>query len=270
MGTILDRIVETKRGEVAERRRLSPLAALRSEIAAVSPARDFYAAVTQPTDGIRLIAEIKKASPSAGLIREDFDPVAMARLYEAAGASALSVLTDGPYFQGDLSYVAAAKDAVSLPVLRKDFIIDAYQIHESRAAGADAVLLIAAVLTPEQVDAWSRQAAELGMSSLIEVHDAAELEAVRPFAEPSRRAILGINNRDLHKQVTDLNTTRRLAALVDNGRPYVTESGIKTRQDVVLAIDCGAMAMLVGETLMREADPAAKIRELLENQAGLQ
>jgi len=262
-GTILDRIVETKRGEVAERKRQRPLDALRSEIDAASPARDFYAAVTRRAGGIRLIAEIKKASPSAGLIREDFDPVAIARMYEAAGASALSVLTDAPCFQGKLSFVAAAKGAVSLPVLRKDFIIDAYQIHESRAAGADAVLLIAAVLTPEQVDAWSRQADGLGMSSLIEVHNAAELGAVRPFAEPSRRAVLGINNRNLHTQVTDLNTTRQLAAHLEPGSPFVTESGIKTRQDVEFATHCGAAAMLVGETLMRATDPTAKIHELL-------
>ncbi len=262
-GTILDRIVETKRGEVAGRRQQRPVEVLRSEIDAVPPARDFYAAVAERAGGIRLIAEIKKASPSAGLIREDFDPAGIARMYEAAGASALSVLTDAPYFQGDLSFVAATKDVVSLPVLRKDFIIDAYQVFESRAAGADAVLLIAAVLTPEEVDAWSRQADVLGMASVIEVHDAAELEAVRTFAEPSRRAILGINNRNLHTQTTDLNTTRQLSAHLCPDSPFVTESGIKTRRDVEFAMDCGATAMLVGETLMRQADPAAKIRELL-------
>ncbi len=262
-GTILDRIVETKRGEVAERKRQRPIEALRSAIAAASPTRDFYAAITQRAGGIRLIAEVKKASPSAGLIREDFDPAAIARVYESAGASAVSVLTDAPYFQGELSFVAAVKDAVSLTVLRKDFIIDAYQVFESRAAGADAVLLIAAVLAPEQIDAWSRQADALGMSSLIEVHNAAELEAVRAFAEPARRAILGINNRNLHTQTTDLNTTQQLAARLDPDSPFVTESGIKTRQDVEFAMNCGASAMLVGETLMRRPDPAAKIRELL-------
>lgn len=262
-GTILDRIVDTKRDEVAERKRLRPLDALRLEIGAASPARNFHAAVTERAGGIRLIAEIKKASPSAGLIRADFDPGVIARQYAAAGASALSVLTDAPYFQGKLSFVAAVKDAVSLPVLRKDFILDEYQVYESRAAGADAVLLIAAVLSREQVDAWSRLTDALGMSSLIEVHDAAELDAVRPFAEPSRRAILGINNRDLHRQVTDLNTTRQLAACLDDGCPFVTESGIRTRRDVEFALDCGATAMLVGETLMRSPDPAAKIRELL-------
>lgn len=263
IGTILEKIVETKRVEVAAARRSRPLPAIQAAIEAMAPARDFYGAVVGGGERIRLIAEIKKRSPSAGLIREDFDPVALAGIYEDAGAAALSVLTDVEYFSGDLLYIDQVKRAVGLPVLRKDFIIDEYQVYESRAAGADAILLIAAILDPEQIAACSELAERLGMTVLMEVHDAAELTVVRPLLGRDRRLILGINNRDLRLQRVDLETTRRLACELSPGTPFVAESGIATLRDVEAMRAAGASALLVGETLMRADDIAAKIRELL-------
>lgn len=265
--TILEEIVETKRREVADAKRAVPIESLHRIIAKAPAPRPFYSAVAGKNE-ISLIAEIKKASPSAGLIRSDFDPVSIARSFEQAGATALSVLTDRTFFQGQLSFIAAIKAAVSLPVLRKDFIIDAYQVHESRAAGADAILLIAAVLTIEQIDQWSRLACDLGMSSLIEVHDKQELDAVRDCLGPDRRAILGINNRDLRAQRTDLQITHRLARELAPGTPFVTESGIRDRDDVLALERAGASALLVGETLMRADDLEKKLRELLGQQSG--
>jgi indole-3-glycerol phosphate synthase len=280
--SVLDEIVATKRREVAEAKRLRPLADVAAAAQHMPPARDFYAAVVQPPSAggspssPRLIAEIKKASPSAGLIRPDFDPVEIARTYARCGAAALSVLTDRTYFQGELNYIQAVKDAVPLPVLRKDFIIDEYQLAESRAAGADAILLIAAILTPQQIDAWSTAAHGLGMAVLVEVHSAEELRAVRPFTGPERRVLLGINNRDLRTQTTDVRTTLRLAggvaqppSAVRGGQPpsavaipFVSESGIKTRAHVEMLSRAGAAAVLIGETLLRAADIEAKLREL--------
>ena len=261
-GTILQDIVETKRREVAEAKRAAPIEGLQRIIAEMPAPRPFYSAVAGK-DQLSLIAEIKKASPSAGLIRSDFDPVSIARCYEQAGATALSVLTDRTYFQGELSFIAAVKAAVGLPVLRKDFIIDTYQVHESRAAGADAILLIAAVLTVERIDQWSRLACDLGMSSLIEVHNKQELDAVGDCLGQDRRAILGINNRDLHAQLTDVQVTHRLARDLPPGTPFVSESGIQDRHDVLALKGAGASAILVGETLMRADDPGKKVRELL-------
>jgi len=261
-GTILEQIVETKRGEVAEAKRARSPTDLQREAERTPTPRAFYSAVAGSAE-ISLIAEIKRASPSAGLIRSDFDPVAIARSLEQAGAAALSILTDRPYFQGDLSFILSVKAAVELPVLRKDFIIDAYQVYESRAAGADAILLIAAILSPEHVDDWSRLAFDLGMSSLVEVHNRLELDAVRGCLGSQRRALLGINNRDLHRQCTDLRITYELAKEIGVGTPVVTESGIHSRDDVLSLRRAGACAMLVGETLMRSADPGNKARELL-------
>ena len=262
-GTILERIVETKREEIAEAKLQRPLAQLRIDAEQTPRPRDFYSATLGDGRKIRIIAEVKKASPSAGLIRSDFDPVAIARQYESAGASALSVLTDRTYFQGDLSFITAIKAAVTLPVLRKDFIVDAYQVYESRAAGADAVLLIAAILSKGRIDEWSRLAGELGMASLVEVHDEKELDAVRRFIGPDRRALLGINNRDLHVQQTDIQTTHRLARNLQPGTPFVAESGIKTGEDVRSLHRAGASALLIGESLLRAEDPGAKLAELL-------
>lgn len=263
VGTILERIIETKLDEVAEAKRRRPVEALKRDIAPMADPRDFFSAVVTGGSDVHLIAEVKKASPSAGLIRPDFDPVSIARDYEEAGASALSVLTDRTYFQGDLAFISRIKDVVSLPVLRKDFIVDEYQVHESRAAGADAILLIAAVLSPVQIGAWIELSFNLGMASLVEVHDVRELGLVRDLIGSRRRALLGINNRDLRVQQVDLQNTHRLAGELAAGTPFVAESGIRTRDDVLLLRRSGATALLVGETLMSADDPGAKLRELL-------
>ncbi len=260
-GTILESIVETKRQEVARAREARPLKALKAEIAERTPPRDFYSAVVAP-GRIGLIGEIKRASPSAGLIRADFDAAAIAMTYEAAGARALSVLTDRQYFQGDLSLIAAVKAVAGLPVLRKDFLIDEYQVYESRAAGADAVLFIAEILPIENLERMSALAAGLGMAGLVEVHNAEQLTAVVHVVRPERRVLLGINNRDLHSQRTNLDTTRSLAKLLPPGMPFVSESGIQCPADVVSMRQCAASAVLVGESLMRADDLAAKVREL--------
>ncbi len=274
--TILERILETKRAEVAQARKRRPFAEFRAQIARQPPPRDFYAAVTTPSPwGINLIAEIKKASPSAGVIVEDFDPVRIAKTYAAHGACALSVLTDETYFQGRLSYIEDVRRAVELPVLRKDFIIDEYQVYESRAAGADAILLIAAAVPDSmQRSRLIRTANDFGMAVLIEVHTEEELNHVHCYgigvAPPN---LLGINNRDLHAQRTDLAVTERLAAMFDAPHlppqlqpkrvPFVSESGIVTREDVLRVQRAGATAILVGESLLKSPDPGAKIDELL-------
>lgn len=263
MGTILETIIQTKRQEVEAAKQARPSVDLEAAAARAGTPRDFYGAVTRKGIGVHLIAEIKKSSPSAGLIRADFDPVAIAQAYEAGGAAALSVLTDRTYFGGELSFIEIIKRAVSLPVLRKDFIVDDYQVVESRAAGADAILLIAEVLSPGQVDAFSRRAAALGMASLIEVHDRSRLQAIRNLLSPDRQTLLGINNRDLRLQRIDLETTRRLAETLPEGLPFVAESGIRTREDVRTLADVGATALLIGETFMRADDIAAKVRELM-------
>lgn len=260
---ILQRIVATKQQELARARAQRPLEGVRRAAETAPPPRDFYAAVSAAGAPVRVIAEIKRASPSAGLIREDFDPVAIARTYAEAGAAALSILTDETYFQGSLAFIADVKAAVSLPALRKDFILDDYQVLEARAAGADAILLIAAILTPPQIDAMSRLAAELGMATLLEVHTADELAGVRSLLIPDRRILLGINNRDLSRQVIDLSTTERLAAVAPPSITIVSESGISSAADVRRMIAAGARAILVGETLMRAPDIAARLRSLL-------
>ncbi len=272
MATILDAITEAKRKEVAERQARVSLEDIADRARAAAPPRDFFAAIrSTPSRGIHLIAEIKKASPSAGVIRADFDPVAIAETYHRAGATALSVLTDATWFQGDLAFIDAVRQAVPLPVLRKDFTVDAYQVFEARAAGADAVLLIAEVLATDDIVALVRLADSLGMTALIEAHRPNLLltvyAAVRA-ADP-RRYLLGINNRDLSRQVIDLSTTARVASLLSDTSRLVAESGIKTRADVLQVQEVGAVAMLVGETLMAAEDVAAKVLELLpEGPAG--
>lgn len=269
--TILQRILETKRQEVAALHRTATLEGLRAAAAGAPRARNFFAAVTKRGPrGMNLIAEIKKASPSAGVIRADFDPVAIARQYAAAGADALSVLTDRDYFQGSLDFLRAVRSAVELPVLRKDFLIDPWQIYESRAAGADAVLLIAAALPPGQLLDLMILATELRMTVLLEVHDADELLQVRSMIGFPHRAygLLGINNRDLATFRVDLGTTLRLAELAQtelaaDDVPLVSESGIRTRADIEKLKAAGVKAVLVGETLMRAPDLGAAVRELL-------
>ena len=269
MSTILDEIVQTKRQEVAERKASRPLEAIQEEITALGRTRNFFHAVSkdpkQRKKPLNLIAEVKKASPSAGVIRADFDPVAIARAYADAGADALSVLTDEKYFQGKLEYIHAVRDAVKLPVLRKDFLIDPYQVWESRAAGADAVLLIAECLEVSQLIDLQILATELNMTCLIEVHDMDNLIRVRDrvIGFPHRSySLLGINNRDLRTFKTDLGTSLRLADLVEDKGVLVSESGIHTPQDVQKLAAAGVNAVLVGESLMRSGDIAGKIREL--------
>ena len=268
METILDRIVQTKRKEVARTRAAVPLEQLINQCRSAEPPRDFYAALAAPArNGVHLIAEVKKASPSAGVIREDFDPVVIARLYHQAGASAISVLTDETYFQGKLEYLARIKAAVPLPVLRKDFVIDEYQVYEARRHAADAVLLIAEVLGVDAVANLADLADQLGMTALIEVHSPTLLKDLTAKVDfnPPRRRLLGINNRDLTVQQTDVSTTARLAAMLENPPLLVSESGIKTRADVDQVVRHGAGAILVGETLLRADDIVAAIRELLQS-----
>jgi len=265
-GNILDTIAETKRKEVAALHARWDLAELKAAAAAAAPARNLFAAVTRrPRRRVNVIAEIKRASPSAGVIREDFDPGSIARAYAAAGVDALSVLTDATYFQGSLDDLRTAREAAGLPVLRKDFVVDPWQVYESRAAGADAILLIAALLPAGLLLDLMILSAELRMTALVEVHDADELLGVRsaigfPHAGFS---LLGINNRDLTTFEVDVNTTVRLAGLVGADTPLVSESGIKTRRDVERLADAGVRAVLVGETLMRCDDVAAGVTDLL-------
>ncbi|HZL33960.1 MAG TPA: indole-3-glycerol phosphate synthase TrpC [Tepidisphaeraceae bacterium] len=266
MPSFLDQIIATKRQEIALRREIAPIESLREIISTLGRPRNFFHAVTHKTKKpVNLIAEIKKASPSAGVIRADFDPVKIAGEYAAAGADALSVLTDEKYFQGKLQYIHAARDAVQLPVLRKDFIIDPYQVYETRAAGADAMLLIAECLETSQLIDLQILATELHLTCLIEVHDLANFMRVRDhvIGFPHRSySLLGINNRDLRTFKTDLGTTLRMADLVEDPSILVSESGINTRADIKKLADAGVRAVLVGESLMRSEDIGGKVREL--------
>ncbi len=256
--TILDTIIAQKRVEVAA---LQPrVAELKRLAAARSERRDFAAALRRLDGRVALIAGGKKASPSAGVIRPDFDPVAIARDYERGGASCLSVLTDEKFFQGHLDYLRRIREAVKLPLLRKDFIVDELQIPEAAAAGADCVLLIVACLKQETLVNLLRVAAEYRLDALVEVHDEAELE--RAVAANAR--IIGVNNRNLKTFKVDLATTERLAERMQNMQTLlVAESGIHTHADVERLARCGVNAILVGESLMRSDDIPAKVRELL-------
>ena len=266
--TILDTIVEEKQRELARLPSRPPSAPeLRSAFEARADARDFTAALCKPKIGtVALIAEIKKASPSAGVICPNFDPVRIAREYEAAGASCLSVLTDEKFFQGSLEYLRQVRQAVRLPLLRKDFVIDERQILQAIEWGADAILLIVGILSDGRLESLHRMATSAGLAALVEVHNEAELE--RALALPVK--LIGINNRDLHTFKVDLATTERLAA-VANSRTraghasplLIAESGIRQRSDVQRLSHCGVRAILVGESLMRQADMAGKARELL-------
>lgn len=257
-GGILERIVEHKRVEVARRQATVPLAEARRRAEAQAKPRDFTAALASP--GIALIAEVKKASPSKGVLRADFDPVSLAQIYAANGARAISVLTDEHFFQGHLEYLTAVRDAVPRPCLRKDFVIDPYQVYEARAAGADAVLLIAAILEPSPLRDLQTLACELGMAALVEVHDEPELEKAL-WAEP---AIVGVNNRDLKSFKVDLGVTLRLRPHIPGGTIVVAESGIHTRDDVRRLAEARIDAILVGEALVVAEDVGAKVRELVE------
>ncbi len=257
---ILDDIIEQKRREVAQAKERIPLAELRDRVAPRSPGA--FAKAISAEGRICLIAEIKKASPSRGVLRRDFDPSALARLYAEGGASAISVLTDAKYFQGDPSHLKEAKEASRLPVIRKDFIIDEYQVWESAAIGADALLLIVAALTAEQLRSYLGLASPVGLDVLVEVHDGEQLET----ALDAGARIIGINNRDLRTFETDLEVTLRLAPKAPPGHIIVSESGILTREDVRKVRQAGVDAILVGEALVTSADIPAKMRELTGDQ----
>ena len=257
MSSILDTIVASKRQEIEAAQRRTPAADLERRIAGLPAVRDFEAPLRRP--GIQVIAEVKKASPSAGVIRADFDPVAIARTYERHGAACISVLTDGPFFQGDLGYLGLIRDAVSLPLLRKDFILDPYQLLEARAAGADAVLLIAEILPGALLGDLYRQARGLGLHVLVELHDADQLPRVLECGA----IIVGINNRNLRRFETRLEHTLELARNVPPDRCLVSESGIRTHADLVRLTDVGVKAVLVGESLMRAPDIGAQLDALL-------
>jgi indole-3-glycerol phosphate synthase len=258
MPNILDKIVATKREEVARAKAALSESELRQRLADAPPPRDFLAALSAGPP-IRLIAEVKKASPSKGVIRADFDPVAIAKTYEQHGASCISVLTDVSYFQGSLEYLTQVRAAVNLPVLRKDFVIDPYQVVEARAAGADAVLLIAECLDDSQLVSLYDAIVELEMTALVEVHDAANLVRTIFLDAP----LVGINNRDLQTFEVDINQTLRLREHVSDDVVLVAESGIATRQDVERLEAAGVQAMLVGEALLRQRDVAAAVDALL-------
>jgi indole-3-glycerol phosphate synthase len=266
---ILDRIVEQKHREV---QRLPPdpvsPASLRTARAARGPARDFLAALRQPhRPPVALIAEIKRASPSAGIIRPDFDPVAIARTYAAAGADCLSVLTDVEFFQGSIDYLRPIRDAVGLPILRKDFIVHPRQIRETLEAGADAILLIAAILDDDALGRFLALSEAAGLTALVEVHDTDELDRVQAIGAQ----LIGVNNRNLKSFGVDLATTERLAARLGTPDPppplprplLVAESGLHTRADIERVARCGAQAVLIGESLMRHPNIAIKVCELM-------
>jgi indole-3-glycerol phosphate synthase len=261
MSDILAKIAAYKRDEVAERKAVRSLAEVESAARAVAAPRGFRAALARAhaPGRLALIAEIKKASPSKGLIRADFDPPSLAKAYEAGGAACLSVLTDGPSFQGADAYLSAARAAVALPCLRKEFLVDAWQVAESRALGADAILVILAMVDDGLAGELIAAAREHGMDALVEVHDAAEMARAGALGA----TLVGVNNRDLRSFVTDLAVTERLAAEAPAGALLVTESGIFTPADVARLERAGAKAMLVGESLMRQADVAAATRTLL-------
>lgn len=257
---ILKRIISRKREELNACKSSRPLREVRGQAADMPPTRAFEAALRRgAADGqTAIIAEVKKGSPSRGVIRPDFDPLAIARIYEAHGAACLSVLTEAHFFLGSLDYLTRIRQAVALPLLRKDFIFDEYQVYEARAAGADAILLIAAMLELSQLRDFWALAREQSLDVLLEVHDEYEMER----ALQTDCTLVGVNNRNLRTFVTDLATTGRLAGMLPPGRLLVAESGINSRDDILRLTGDGAAAFLVGESLMREADIAAKLREL--------
>jgi indole-3-glycerol phosphate synthase len=265
VANILDTIVEQKKLEVAKLpARIIAAGDLRDAMLEHGERRDFISALKNSRRDIALIAEVKKASPSAGIICKDFDPVKIAKEYEAAGASCLSVLTDEKFFQGSLDYLRQIRAAVKIPLLRKDFIIDERQILEAIEWGADAILLIVAILTDEQLQKFHSLAIEAGLAVLIEVHDEAELERALKI----NPVLIGVNNRDLKTFKVDLETTENVAAKLRDSKKYsdrllVAESGIHTRADVARLQQCGAKAILVGESLLRGGDIQSKIRELI-------
>ena len=258
---ILDRIVEAKRHEVAARKEMTPFAHMEDARGNLLPVRDFRGAIDNAPCSI--IAEVKRSSPSKGRIREEFDPVQIATIYQDNGAHAVSVLTDEAFFEGKGEYLTAIKKTIDLPLLRKDFIIDPYQIYETRIIGGDAVLLIASLLEQGQLREYITLAEALGLAPLVEVHTREELD----MALAAEAEIIGINNRNLQTFATDIETTLKLAPLIPSDRTVVTESGINTREDIEQLMEAGIHCFLIGEILMRAEDIGWKLRELLEGRA---
>ncbi|MEE3199693.1 MAG: indole-3-glycerol phosphate synthase TrpC [Planctomycetota bacterium] len=255
--TILERILDTKRAELEESRKLRPLDEVVAAAAQAAPALSLAEAAGR--GGIQVVAEVKKASPSKGVIREDFDPVAIAAAYAGGGAAAISVLTDSEYFQGSLDYLRAIREKVAVPLLRKDFIIDTYQVFEARAAGADAILLILAALSDQEAEPLAAVAEELGMDVLWEVHNIEEMHRVAAFSP----RVVGINNRDLKTFEVSLETTRGLLPEVPADAVVISESGFFVREELEMMSDWGVDGFLVGEGLMRAEDPGEALRGLL-------
>jgi indole-3-glycerol phosphate synthase len=255
--TLLDRILADKRHEVELQRNRRPVSALAAEPFYHLPRRSLRGALAHA--GFGILAEVKRASPSRGLLRQDFDPAWIARRYAEGGACGISVLTDGPYFQGSLQHLTSVRNAVGLPLLRKDFLLDAYQLHEARAAGADAVLLIAAALEPTHLQDLSLEAESLGLEVLIEIHDREEIE----IALASRAAIIGVNNRDLRTFETSVGLSHHLAPLFPDHVVRISESGITSAEDLRALEAGGYLGALIGELLVRSPDPGVALAALL-------
>ncbi len=260
MANVLDRIVDYKRGEIAAAAERRPFPELKATLQDAPPVRDFLGSL-KSHHPMGLIAEVKKASPSAGLIREDFDPVAIATTYEENGAACISVLTDEHFFQGSLEYLEQIRRSVNLPVLRKDFILDPYQVYEARCSGADAILLIAECLSDAELQELFQLAHELGMDALVEVYEPSNVDRVLKL-DPQ---LVGVNNRNLQTFETDLSHTIRLRHQIPEHILLVGESGIHTREDVLKLQEAGTHAILVGESLMRSEDIGLQVRELLND-----
>ncbi|SDW30391.1 indole-3-glycerol phosphate synthase TrpC [Paenibacillus sp. CF384] len=257
----LDKIVASKRKEVDDLAEHFSIQVAERQIAELPPCRGFERRLTSGTKrDLGLIAEVKKASPSKGLIRPDFDPVALARIYEEAGTDCISVLTDEDYFQGKNEYLTAVSQAVRVPLLRKDFTVDHRQIYEARLIGADAILLIAAILRPSQLADFYETARAIGLDVLVEVHDEEEMESVLGLGKAT---LVGINNRNLHTFVTDIKTTERLIGMVPPGITVISESSLSSQEDIAFVKSVGAKGVLIGEHFMRQPDVGAAVEQLM-------